>query len=164
VTVSPTPHSPIADRAKALLGDRRLNRVVDSRLEAGVKTYGQTIDAWPGTPRRAAVMRLQELLDSINYALFEGDTMAAQADAAQVRRILGRYPDLTVEEMTEREPEVKGPTEAEQLRNAVRLMTDALARLNADLDAGVILDGQALLEHTKPALAQAEQILAEADK
>ncbi|UQN10309.1 hypothetical protein [Deinococcus sp. QL22] len=117
-------HSPIADRAKAMLGDRRLNRVVDSRLEAGVATYGQPIDAWSGSKRRAAVMRLQELLDAINYALFEGDTMAAQADAAQVRRILLRYPDLAVEEMVAREPEVEaGPTEAEQLR---KIMDDAM--------------------------------------
>ncbi|OLV20151.1 hypothetical protein [Deinococcus marmoris] len=92
----------IVERAKALL-PAALHAVVQARMEEGREKYGQELDEWPGTPRRAAIMRLQELLDGVNYALFEGDDEGAQADAAQTARILARWPDLTPEEMGVRE-------------------------------------------------------------
>lgn len=97
----------IVERAKALL-PAALHAVVQARMEEGRAKYGQELDEWPGTPRRAAVMRLQELLDGINYALFEDDEDGARADAEQATRLLERWPDLTLEEMGVREATLPG--------------------------------------------------------
>ena len=101
--------SQIALLAKNLLPEF-LHPVVDNRMEQGKKTYGQYLDNWDGTHRRAQVMRLQEKLDDLNYALFAGEYLDARDVAQEIGGLIARmrrhYPDLTAEELLEREPEV----------------------------------------------------------
>lgn len=100
--------SVIAETAKLLL-DPRLHAVVDTRTAEGLAKYGQTLDADVKSRREKGAHLMQELLDAIQYAIWQADperplsASLARRLASMANELLASMPDLTYEALTFKE-------------------------------------------------------------
>lgn len=107
-TAPPVTTSAIAEAAKRLL-DPRLHAVVDTRTAEGLAKYGQTLDADVKSRREKGAHLMQELLDAIQYAIWQADperplsASLARRLASMANELLASMPDLTYEALTFKE-------------------------------------------------------------
>ena len=101
-TAPPVTTSVIAETAKLLL-DPRLHAVVDTRTAEGLAKYRQTLDDNLKSEREKVAHLMQELLDAIQYALWQTDPELALRLAAMANELLASMPDLTYEALTFKE-------------------------------------------------------------
>lgn len=77
-----------------------IRRQIDNRMQAGIKTYGQTLDECPQDAYDWQQMQIEELLDGLQYALKENKRLRAQVEDLQkknekmvtaIKELIGRY-------------------------------------------------------------------------